>query len=123
MRRLLAIVLLALLPLQFSWAAVASYAEGEVQAEHGGHVDHHHQHQADAGLQAAAEQVAGDATGSAEADCGQSHCHHCHCVGMPSLANTLSTDPATARPHALTSDTAGSHAATRPERPQWAALA
>jgi len=46
-RPFLAIFLLALLPLQFSWAAVASYCGHETQAgaEHFGHHDDPHPHQ------------------------------------------------------------------------------
>jgi hypothetical protein len=44
MRRYLAIFLLVLLPLQYSWAAMASYCEHEtsVTAKHPGHHTHDH---------------------------------------------------------------------------------
>ncbi len=43
-RRLLAIVLLTILPLQFSWAAVAAYCahESSAASDHLGHHDHQH---------------------------------------------------------------------------------
>ena len=84
-RRLLAIVLLALLPLQFSWAAVAPYCGHEMDSV--GHFGHHeHHHRADAAPAtgdvtdgaASGEQTPGDV----DADCG--HCHGT-CSAMPFL--------------------------------------
>jgi len=45
MRRWLTILLLVLLPLQFSWAAAASYCQhdGDASTQHVGHHDHQHQ--------------------------------------------------------------------------------
>lgn len=141
MRRYLAIILLALLPLQFSWAAVASYCEHETQdAGHFGHhdhdSDHDHAHHAGASSEAgpAADLTAdasptpdeavsaeGDqALGAVDPDCG--HCHGtCSAMliwplGMP---GALSAEP----PSATLDETGGAHAPTRPERPQWLALA
>ena len=50
MRRWFAILMLALLPLQFSWAAVAAYCGHETgqHAEHLGHHEHRHADQAKA---------------------------------------------------------------------------
>jgi hypothetical protein len=50
MRRWLAILMLALLPLQFGWAAVAVYCghESDPQAQHLGHHEHQHTGQATA---------------------------------------------------------------------------
>lgn len=68
MRRRLAIVLLALLPLQFSWAAVASYCGHETQAATG-HFGHHgHPQHADAPVDVTPlvdPQAAGDNTSGA----------------------------------------------------------
>ena len=87
MRRRLAIVLLALLPLQFSWAAVASYCGHETQAATG-HFGHHgHPQHADAPVDVTPlvdPQAAGDNTsGALDVDC--SHCHgHCSALLTPS---------------------------------------
>ena len=132
MRQIPAIFLLALLPLQFSWAAVASYCAHETQADatHFGHHEHahQHQHQADAGpsVEQAADLLAdtdvqGDkASGAIDLDCG--HCHG-NCGVMltlpPGLPGTLSS----AHPSAILDETGGAHAPTRPERPQWLPLA
>ncbi len=115
-RRLLAIVLLALLPLQFSWAAVASYCEHETSVG-AGHVCHHeHPHQAnvDDGC------PEGPATGAGDVDCG--HCHG-HCTGLLGLPESLSGDRSTATLHTSPDEAGGAHAPARPERPQWAPLA
>ena len=127
MRRVLAIVLLALLPLQFSWAAVASYCEHE--AEEMGHFGHHdHQHHADVGGTAepvvdpgATSDVADDrASGTADADCG--HCHG-YCSVMLTLQPGLPDVPSTAPPGAAANEAGNAHAPARPERPQWLPLA
>ena len=125
-RRLLAIVLLALLPLQFSWAAVASYCGHETQAG-AGHLGHH-EHPQHAGEAGAAEPVADadanpgvdQAPGAMDLDCG--HCHG-HCSVMPTLLAGLPGALATAPPSASLDESGGAHAPSRPERPQWLPLA
>jgi hypothetical protein len=136
-RRFLIVFLLAMLPLQFSWAAVASYCAHETQgAGHFGHHEHDHAHHvsasSDVGPAAALTPDASptpDETGGAEADkapgamdldCG--HCHGTCCVMLPlplGLPGALSTAP----PGAALDETDGSQAPTRPERPQWLPLA
>ena len=128
MRRLLAIVLLALLPLQFSWAAVASYCGHETQAgvEHFGHHDHQHHADAsdgagpDANLDANANAADGKAPGAMDLDCG--HCHGT-CSMMLNLLSALPGALSTAPPGATLDESGGAHAPTRPERPQWLPLA
>ena len=123
MRRLLALFVLALLPLQFSWAAVAVYCEHETQGA--GHFGHHeHQHEADAVAHADPSpdtDAAGDkAPGAMDLDCG-------HCHGQCSVMLTLPVEPpellSTAPPSATANEAGGAHAPTRPERPQWLRLA
>ena len=126
MRHLTAILLLAFLPLQFSWAAVASYCEHEPQAG-ATHVGHHEYH-ADANSDAeplpaavATADVTGDeATGAMDLDCG--HCHG-YCSVMLMLPSNLSGTHSTAPPGATLDEVGGSHASTRPERPKWLPLA
>jgi hypothetical protein len=137
-RRFLAIVLLALLPLQFTWAAVASYCGHESQAS-GGHFGHHdpvHEHHADAsnGAGPAADSSAGpssapDETGTAEGDKApvamDLDCGHCHgtCSVMLTLPLALPGALSTAPPSATLDETADANAPSRPERPQWLPLA
>ena len=128
MRRILATVLLALLPLQFSWAAVASYCGHEEQAgaAHFGH--HEHQYHADtignaetvADLVATADAAGEKAPGAMDLDCG--HCHG-YCSVMLTLPSGLPGALSTAHPSATLDEAGGAHAPTRPERPQWRPLA
>ena len=136
MRRVLAIFLLAMLPLQFSWAAVASYCAHERQAStgHFGHHDHkHHAHAgsdagpaADAGADLTsspgeASGVKGDnLPGAMDLDCG--HCHGT-CSAMLTLPMGLPGALSTALPSVTLNEAGGAHAPTRPERPQWLPLA
>ena len=132
MRRVLAIVLLVLLPLQFSWAAVAAYCGHETQAAvaHFGH--HQHRHLAEASDRAALDTDAtagaavspdaadGQAPGALDLDCG--HCHG-SCSAMPAWPLGLAGAVSTAQPGATLDAAGGAHAPTRPERPQWLPLA
>jgi hypothetical protein len=129
-RRILAIVLLALLPLQFSWAAVASYCGHEEQAgaAHFGHHQHQHQHHADTGdnaeplaaLDATADAAGDKAPGAMDLDCG--HCHG-FCSVVPALNPGVPEALSTAHPSATLDEAGGAHAPARPERPQWPLLA
>jgi hypothetical protein len=121
--RFLAIVLLAMLPLQFSWAAVASYCQHETRGA--GHFGHHeHEHHADAGPNAepvADTDTQGDkAPGAMDLDCG--HCHG-YCSVMLTLTSGVPGALSTAHPSATHDEAGGAHAPTRPERPQWLRLA
>jgi hypothetical protein len=122
-RRLLAIFVLAMLPLQFCWAAVAVYCEHETQGA--GHFGHHeHQHDADVEPDADAAPDA-DATGNKAPGVIDLDCGHCH--GQCSVMLTLPAPPpgsvSTAPPSASTDEAGGALAPTRPERPQWLRLA
>jgi hypothetical protein len=126
-RQFLAIVLLAFLPIQFSWAAVASYCGHEAQAG-AGHFGHH----ANAGSvsepvvdpdanPAANEDGKGDkAPGAVDPDCG--HCHG-YCSVMLTLPSDLPSALKMTPPSTTRDEAGGSHAPTRPERPQWLPLA
>ena len=123
MRRWFAILLLVLLPLQFSWAAVASYCghERDAQAQHLGH--HAHEHHADAVADPGADGSAGQsgkALGSNDLDCGQ--CHGC-CAGIALPAGGLPRVLPASHPVAPAEAIARTLAPSPPERPQWAALA
>lgn len=119
-RRLLAIVLLVLLPLQFSWAAVASYCEHETSVDDG-HLGHHeHPHHRDAAPDADSDRTADSTAGTIDVDCG--HCHG-HCTGLLALPDGVPGGLTTAPPRASADEAGGAHAPARPERPQWAVLA
>ena len=117
MRRLFMIFLLVLMPLQLSWAAMASYCQHEsgAAAKHFGH--HEHQHQAVDGKDASPE--------PAQYSGGDPDCAACHGGCASVLADALTihlvadSSLATAEYRArLTSPPF-----ERPERPQWRALA
>jgi hypothetical protein len=118
-RRLLFIVLLALLPLQFSWAAVGAYCghAGEAPAGHpGSFCQHEHpQHGDNVAVPDGDEAPAG-----AELDCG--HCHG-HCSVMPMSCAGLPPAVSVVVPGALLEKAGAPHAPSRPERPQWPPLA
>ena len=125
-----------MLPLQFSWAAVASYCGHETQASTGHFGHHDHEHHAHAGSDAGpASDVGTDLTsapdeaggvkgdklpGAMDLDCG--HCHGT-CSAMLTLPIGLPGALSTALPSATLDETGGAHAPTRPERPQWLPLA
>lgn len=113
-RRWLSILMLVLLPLQFSWAAVASYCEHERGAEavHVGHHAHEHAASADAGEN-------GKPAGF-DVDCG--HCHGQ--LAVPALRLTAPALAGSAGPLVPTAaDAVRAPPSPRPERPQWAHLA
>ncbi len=124
MRRWFAILMLTLLPLQFSWAAVATYCGHESGHESGKHAQHlgHHEHQHTG--QASADKGNAPADQSAPAgfdfDCG--HCHGT-CASMP--APMAGTATLTLASHPVTRDegTVRTLAQSPPERPQWRPLA
>ena len=127
----IAIVLLAFMPLQFTWAAVASYCRHEAQVEVSYVSHHHHQHHADAGedavprvdldanLNSTADAKGDEAPDSMDIDCG--HCHG-SCVIL-TLPATLPGMPGSAPLHPTFDDATGAHTPARPERPQWLPLA
>lgn len=120
MRRWLAILLLALLPLQFSWAAVADYCmhESDVASDHVGHHDHA-DHGHGAGLDDSAKS---DGSSSTAADFDCSHCHG-HCAGMPDVPADLNAQAMSGAPSSLAEAPSAEHLPAQPERPQWACLA
>ncbi|WP_088283830.1 DUF2946 family protein [Ideonella sp. A 288] len=120
MRRWLAILMLTLLPLQFSWAAVAAYC-GHETGEHAQHLGHHeHLHT----VQAAADKGHAPADQSAPAgfdfDCG--HCHGT-CASMSAPMDVTTPLALTSHPATPVAGTVRTLAQSPPERPQWLPLA
>lgn len=123
MRRLLAVFLLVLLPLQFTWAAAAIYCahEREVETSHVGH--HEHRHDASDSSVDSAEPAADTASTDASASDGQhADCGVCHLSGaQKSIMRGIRVPADTAGQvaqmdvsHAYTS-----HPRERIERPNW----
>lgn len=131
MKRFLAILLIALLPLQSGWASVAALsmlcgpAGGTASAgqmSHDKHHDHHTHHVADA-----AHAQPGDCQEPAPANDGHDgSCANCHasCCTLTSTAPVL---PVPTRGADAPVDAAAAFlpfpAHQRPERPKWASLA
>lgn len=120
MRRWFAILLLALLPLQFSWAAVAVYCghESDALAQHLGH--HEHQHAGHASAEKHADPAGKDAPAGADLDCG--HCH-ASCCSMPAPVDTLRPLAIASHPVTGAEGIVRTLAQSPPERPQWARFA
>jgi hypothetical protein len=129
MRRYFVIVLLTLLPFQFSWAAIASYCGHEtlVGATHLGHHEHQHQEGVgfDGGLDTelsgtADDGVDGKAPGGTDLDCG--HCHgYCSVllIEPPPVPAAFSATT----PKITHAEGGATHAPSQPDRPQWSSLA
>jgi hypothetical protein len=115
MRRWLLVFLMALLPLQLSWAAVAAYCQHEqapTQAAHFGHHEHQHHDQG----AAKAKEGHGDkkAPLTGDDDCGTCHLGHVQTLlGDAPAAAPPALPPRVARHGALH----GSHIPALPERP------
>lgn len=120
MKRCLLILLIALLPVQFSWAAVGAYCsdEHETAGEHALHATKASHSKttanADSGSDLSSDQ-------GFDNDCGK-HCHG-HVTSMPPAVPSNWVAPAPA-------SWSGQHAVLplrlvelRPERPQWRTLA
>jgi hypothetical protein len=90
MRRWLSILLLVLLPLQFTWAAAAGYCQHEkaVKAWHIGH--HEHQHQDEAGQAHAKVKTSDGALGAKLADTDCNVCHLSNVQPLPMVVPVLS---------------------------------
>ncbi|TXI25184.1 MAG: hypothetical protein E6Q67_01495 [Roseateles sp.] len=126
MRRWLCLLLMVLLPLQFSWAVAAAYCGHEAggAARHVGH--HAHEHaasKAEAGASPQAEhahQVPLKKTGSTPAgldnDCGT--CHLSLAKPLIAQASTL-PPPVHARPEAEPAPALKSRGPDRRDRPNW----
>jgi hypothetical protein len=112
MRRWLALLMLVLLPLQGTWAAVADYClpGSHVAADH---VVHH-----DAG--APDDALADDASGPAEPDC--SHCHG-NCAGVMQRLAALEHQAHRQASPVLGDAPSAEHVPAEPDRPQWVRFA
>lgn len=120
MRRWLAVLLLVLLPLQVSWAAVAGYCalESSQAATHLGHHDHAaHEHGAEAD-DASPTDTSQAAT--SHFDCG--HCHG-HCAAMIDGPLPVAAEQPRGAPPRLGDAPSMDPLPAQPERPQWARLA
>jgi hypothetical protein len=130
-------LLLVLMPLQFSWAAVAAYClheeghgsragvvrQGQPQAaEHVAFHEHAHDLSADSAADEAPGDAGSQAGASMDVDCGHGHCHG-HCTAIPPQHDRLPGRTMAASHGTPPDEHGGVHAPAQPERPQWPRLA
>ncbi len=121
MRRWLLIFLMVLLPLQLSWAAVASYCEHESSGATTQHLGHHeHQHEIDAGPVDSSNGKTTGTSGAVDLDCGTCHAGGCAVMLQPLKVLMVKLPSKTHSEPALH---LASQPASLPERPNWACLA
>lgn len=114
MFRWIAILLLALLPLQSAWTAVGSYCEHE-QGSDAGHFGHHaHAHKAND------HEEPKTPSSKAHPDCAACMLH---VKTLAAITLDLLTAPATSPPAAAPHQAVGQTPYARTERPKWAGLA
>ena len=110
------ILLLTILPLQYSWAAAAVYCKHEQgHASHFGHHSHQHQGQADKS----------DANDPGKSSKFHSDCEYCHFFGQaPFITATLTIGlPEPGIHPALLLQSFTSHIEDGPKRPDWPLVA
>ena len=119
MRRLIAVLMLALLPFQFSWSAVAAYCMHESSTSQSQHLGHHeHQHEAKGGNGQAEKSSQG--AGAFDVDCSV-----CHGAGIGALSWS-DAKPAFSHDSRVESSPGQRLLAvtpTPPDRPHWSVLA
>lgn len=116
MRRLLVLIMLCLLPLQISWAAVAVYC-GHEQGKAAQHIGHHDAEHKPFSAQSDPDKQPG------KFDLGHDHCHIPSFLGLLNEAAFLASVPP-ALPSLRCDERALSFLALdRPERPKWRVLA
>jgi cytochrome c5 len=119
MRRLIAVFMLALLPFQFSWSAVATYCMHEratAQTQHVGHREHKHE----------AKSVIDQADKNGQsADQFDVDCWVCHGAGIGALNFSYAKQGAShdSSVGAQPNERLAAVTPTPPDRPQWSVLA
>jgi hypothetical protein len=122
MRRWLVTLLLTLLPLQFTWAAVAPYCghEASPTSQHLGHHAHEHHGEPMQAMDVDAAQADEAGMAAAHPDCAQCHAGS----AVPSHVDAKRGEHHESTQAVMpTAWTAKGHAPSRPERPQWLSLA
>ena len=121
MRRWFLIFLLVLLPMQLSWAAVASYCQHESGGTTTQHLGHHaHEHEADAAPADSSSAKTNSAPNAVDIDCGT--CHAGGCAVLPLPLSVLMAN-LSSKAHSEPALHLRSQPASLPERPNWACLA
>ena len=119
MRRWLSILLLIMLPFQFTWATAAAYCQHETSPEvrHLGHHQHEHKASPDAGKAKSDAQDAAKSTKLlGDSDCGYCHLNAAKSVQVQSLEVPALTGPAV---QDATVQPLPTRDPERHERPNW----
>lgn len=128
MRRWFFVLLLVLMPLQFSWAALATYCEHEsgAQAQHLGHHEHEHEKEHQKEHQhpqhpEAVNDAPDDTTKAKPSAVFDVHdCHsHCQCMADLPLSSTTPWTRSSGHATEWTGLRELAHVLSPPERPQW----
>ena len=88
MRRLVLILMMVLLPLQYSWAAAASVCEHEADSAHFGHHEHKH------AVSDAHASHGGEAKSDGKSPSPHLDCEVCHGIGAGYVASGAAVGPA-----------------------------
>lgn len=123
MRRLLALLLLILAPLQFSWASVSGFCNHEsgLATQHVGHHTASHADHPTCHEHISATQSSQD---THHTDHGCCQCHsHCHSIGVASVFHTEQIKVASAENVVCLAPSLPFGLIDRPERPKWPRLA
>lgn len=118
MRRFIILLLLCVLPLQFSLAGAVDAFEHA----NGGHAEHSHDAAADAKLTAVDADSSDDLSPRCQGECG--HCHFFHSIALfGSRTEALAIPSAQVTLSPPSADHINRVTAQRPERPKWLQLA
>jgi hypothetical protein len=121
MRNLVVILMLCLVPLQFSWAAVADYC-GHEQGKAAQHFGHHDDEHKAFSEKSDPEKFNSDQQ-PGKFDLGHDHCHMSGFLGLPNEAVAHTSVPPTLPSLRCDERIRSSLALDKPERPNWHALA
>ncbi|MET0348992.1 MAG: cation efflux protein, CzcI family [Rhizobacter sp.] len=118
MRRLLTILLLLVLPLQFSWAAAAAYCQHERAADAAGHVGHHEHRHVEASPQTPEKKSTTETSVCLDDDCAFCHLGCGKTVGSTVSLLDVAGDTTFTSRH---TPPVGTPLPSRIERPNWRA--
>jgi len=122
MRRLIILLLLCVLPLQFALAACVDARLHAGSSQHHDDTSHSHEMVADSAAESAPDTVNADESSSlSHGECGACHCFHS--AAMPATRADFKRPTGAGRIPPTGRDMHHRNAATeRPERPNWSAL-
>lgn len=119
MRTWLIIALMVLLPLQLTWAATVAYCAHE-NGQQNSHFGHHAHKHAAADERVASTDKGKLSTPQVDMDCGTCHAGCPAALSKTTVVASLPTDPLLPETNPLSPPSAWD---SRPDRPQWEALA